>query len=292
MYKAVSSVLPVLCLEGAGQVFGVWVTEGVGQTILVADFLAVGFGLWGAAFTLKKVTQQENTNDFFIFPNCKQSKANMSCISLGFLQYLAVGFAQFHTPFVNMCRQKVWLSSSATTTCREVTDHNLAVVCHASLSLPVLRCHPVWWFMKSNCCLPLPTFLGCCSSSALQCPRPSELAGTHSYGPDHDASASASTGQCLWEESCWKGAVGMTVPQEGREEPRKSHEEKKSKLTWFFFQLRHQSISYEIHLASKIFQNRSTRISPFNCLKIGETNNLPEAEPDVCCNKTFWTKWP
>lgn len=49
-------VLPVLCLQGAGQVFGVGVTEGVGQTVLV-DFLTVGFGLWGAAFTLKHTTR-------------------------------------------------------------------------------------------------------------------------------------------------------------------------------------------------------------------------------------------
>lgn len=43
---------PVLCLQGAGQVFSVGVTEGVGQTVLVTDLFAVGFGLWGA-FTLR-----------------------------------------------------------------------------------------------------------------------------------------------------------------------------------------------------------------------------------------------
>lgn len=43
--------LPVLCLQGAGQVFSVGVTEGVGQTVLVTDLFTVGFGLWGA-FTL------------------------------------------------------------------------------------------------------------------------------------------------------------------------------------------------------------------------------------------------
>lgn len=55
----VTSVPPVLCLQGAGQVFSVWVTEGVGQTIFMADFLAVGFGLWGAAFTLTTFTKEE-----------------------------------------------------------------------------------------------------------------------------------------------------------------------------------------------------------------------------------------
>lgn len=33
--------------------FGVGVTERVGQTVLVADFLTVGLGLRGAAFTLR-----------------------------------------------------------------------------------------------------------------------------------------------------------------------------------------------------------------------------------------------
>lgn len=50
---------PVLCLQGAGQVFGVGVTEGVGQPVLVADLLAVGLGLRGAAFPLRSFTHQE-----------------------------------------------------------------------------------------------------------------------------------------------------------------------------------------------------------------------------------------
>lgn len=45
--------LPVLCFQGAGQVFGVGVTERVGQTVLVADFLTVGLGLRGAALALR-----------------------------------------------------------------------------------------------------------------------------------------------------------------------------------------------------------------------------------------------
>lgn len=54
-------------------------------------------------------------------------------------------------------------------------------------------------------------FQGCCLLSVLQCPRPSELARTRSYGLDHGASASALMGRCLWEESCWKGAAWMTA---------------------------------------------------------------------------------
>lgn len=59
-------------------------------------------------------------------------------------------------------------------------------------------------------------FLGCCLLSALLCPRPSELAGTRSYGLDRGASASASRGRCLWEESCWKGAAEVTPKRDER----------------------------------------------------------------------------
>lgn len=51
--SAGSCVVPVLSLQRARQVFGVWVTEGVGQTVLMADFFTVRFGLRGVAFTLK-----------------------------------------------------------------------------------------------------------------------------------------------------------------------------------------------------------------------------------------------
>lgn len=79
-------------------------------------------------------------------------------------------------------------------------------------------------------CLPLRMFLGCCLSSALRCPRPWELAGTRSYGLDHGASASASMGRCLWEESCLKDAAGMMCHRKRESGPRRSHEYK-SKLT-------------------------------------------------------------
>lgn len=75
-----SSIVPVLCLQGAGQVFSVWVTEGVGQTILVADFLAVGFGLWGAAFTLREITQRENTFQKNVSEQT-DNEAKTSCIT-------------------------------------------------------------------------------------------------------------------------------------------------------------------------------------------------------------------
>lgn len=58
---------PVLCLQGAGQVFGVGVTEGVGQPVLVADLLAVGLGLRGAAFPLRAFTHQEREDPFPAF---------------------------------------------------------------------------------------------------------------------------------------------------------------------------------------------------------------------------------
>lgn len=70
-----SVVLPVLCLQGAGQVFSVGVTEGVGETVLVADFFAVGFGLWGAAFTLRKIHMEKK----------KKKNTSKNIVLFGFL---------------------------------------------------------------------------------------------------------------------------------------------------------------------------------------------------------------
>ena len=50
---------PVLCLQGAGQVFSIRVAEGVGQAVLVvARLLAVGLGLRSAAFPLDTAFHQ------------------------------------------------------------------------------------------------------------------------------------------------------------------------------------------------------------------------------------------
>ena len=52
----------MLCLQGAGQVLGVRVAEGVGQAVLVvARLLAVGLGLRSTAFSLDAVQSKQST---------------------------------------------------------------------------------------------------------------------------------------------------------------------------------------------------------------------------------------
>lgn len=160
--SAGSCVVPVLSLQRARQVFGVWVTEGVGQTVLMADFFTVRFGLRGVAFTLKTFALEggEGVISFTSFINHAFKKS-----------YTAL---QAHPP-----------QSQGHVSINPTKTHGVPCVCP-----------------------PLLMFPGCCSWSALRCPRPSALAGTRSYGLDRDASAWAATGRCLWEELCWMAAVG------------------------------------------------------------------------------------